>query len=79
MFKEQYDIPGPGTYSEHERPGIAYSIRGRNETDTVSDVPGPGNYNMELISAAPKYTFGEKTEGAGSLDVPGPGSYSIHE
>jgi len=34
---------------------------------------------MELISAAPKYTFGEKTEGAGPLDVPGPGSYSIQE
>ena len=75
MFKEQHDVPGPGTYSEFERPGIGYSMRGRDEKDTVSDVPGPGNYSLQLKSASPSYTFTDKREETGQQDVPGPGSY----
>lgn len=84
------DVPGPGQYElsgygkvRDRSPGAVMTKASRTpsrHSKSVSEIPGPGNYQPLRGSSGPKWGFGQgaRLKSAAS-DTPAPGSYNIPE
>ena len=78
-------VPGPGAYDPSNTPAVkgkgpdwSFGRSGRGQRGSLSNQPGPGNYNPALNRTAPLGCFGTAKRGVSEVtESPGPGAYSV--
>ncbi|OMJ93195.1 hypothetical protein SteCoe_3892 [Stentor coeruleus] len=68
--------PGPGTYEyrKHSSSGVKFGLESRGKT-MVSDVPGPGSYNLPVVNDSKGFSMCGKILVKESERSPGPAVY----
>lgn len=72
-------IPGPGSYSSCNTLGKTAPVFGsstRQGLSSVSQTPGPGEYNAYYKNHGPSYSMRPKTASSNKNSGPGPGQYN---
>lgn len=55
----------------------SYSFGKRAKSPKISDIPGPGSYNLPSVSEPAKITIANRIKSPEPLKTPGPGTYTV--